>query len=1406
MLRSLARRTGAGGNAWRGVCVMATATEQKSAEKYVDFAEYVDYQLQKARRQIKSTDLLTAATVAAVMTLAYLLLFVICDHWLVPGGIPAWARWVGLVLWLAGLLVWLSCKLFWPWFRSVTGLFAAKEVERSEPAFRSNLLNWVDLQRAKRPVDPAVLRAIERQAAVQLTKIDVGQAIDHRPLLRSGYALLATVALFCLYSVLSPKNVGPSLWRVLPLTDVPVPTRTEIREVQPGDARVLSRSVLEVTVELGGVIPPEVKLLYTTDDLKFQDEPLSLKPTLEGSTRYRGLLTGEPGQGLLRSLHYRIVAGDAVSRDYRVEIEHPPSAKVQQVRIVAPPYTRLPEEIVAGGNFSAWEGSRVEITAAANMPVHAAVLQFLDEPQGKPTGEEERVRVTEGTQLEATWTLQFRANGTFPRYYRLQCETADGRKDPAPLVYQYDIQKDQPPEIVLLAPEGDLAVPANAVVPILADARDPDFELGPVTLHLEREGQNLFRDTLFTGGKASTRVEYDLALAALNLRPGDELALYLEAQDNRQPRRNRRQSRPVRIRIEAPVSPQRVQEQLAEAKQRQQQLAEARPVEQPRPPAEATPPQDTPQDAEASRPPAERRAGRDDDPTQHGETARTADAPEPQSTSRAASPANAPAQGESSPEADGSEKASPAGTSERPLSPDGEDDQELLRRLHDKLLGDQRQTAENTDDRSAGTPKSSAAKTPQPGSSGAERTAQPATPPSDAEAPRNGTDSPRPTEKPARPDPNRQTSASEPEERGSAPPTNRAEGNEPPSGEPLRPTPALKPEKSGEATVRSPDDSAPPPEAQQQRSESSRPSDTSPSASNGREATAKPEQLKPADSPAAQPRSETAESQRRKPEQTEATKRPPADTAPHPPGDTSKAPNASSQPALPKGTPEQGAASPDSDPTASQPGKTASQAREKPATDDPAAGEPAADRQAGSEKAPPPTGSQRSEGQPSGADEPAMGPGRKDGQRSDQPQTGEQGGSQQSRSGNAGGQQAGPGQTVDRAGDRGTGSSSASPSSSKTATSPSGGQQSNRTGNQPGGPNDGTSPAGKPSADSQSGGEQSGGQQAGGQQSGRQQPGSDNLPGERPAGTPASASPDGASKTESAGPNQSPSVQEGAQRSQGKPEAAAAGASPAKAGEASPAPASGTQEEQAANERGSQPPSANDANSSPSDEAPKGSGGQKPSEGQRAGSNQPGGGGQSSEGASQGGQAGSRGQATSGEGGEGKPGRGDRASGSVGKGGSASGETGPSEAQVGHGDPDSSPEGDAAVAEFNRQAAELILQRLQKNLERGDIDPALLEELGWTEAEMRRFVERLGKQLQRDADDSPEAEARRLQFEEMLKSLDLRRTGAKRAAGEVPKRSVEQVDSRRSVAPAEYRKAWETYTRKLLEQNKAPAK
>ena len=134
-------------------------------------------------------------------------------------------------------------------------------------------------------------------------------------------------------------------------------------------------------------------------------------------------------------------------------------------------------------------------------------------------------------------------------------------------------------------------------------------------------------------------------------------------------------------------------------------------------------------------------------------------------------------------------------------------------------------------------------------------------------------------------------------------------------------------------------------------------------------------------------------------------------------------------------------------------------------------------------------------------------------------------------------------------------------------------------------------------------------------------------------------------------------------------------------------------------------------------------------------------------------------------------------------------------------------DGEEANLEFKKQATELVLKRLQDGLERGDIDPELLEKLGWTQDEMRRFTERLSKHLQdaKSGDETPESQARRQQFEEMLKSLDVNKKGTTRQGDKAAQREVNQIESHRATVPKKYSGAYDKFSREITRQKTKPA-
>src|SRR5690242_4006113 len=123
---------------------MSTASTPATSDRYVDFDEYVEFQLDKTRKSIKTNDLMTAIAVVAVLILAGLLMFVVLDHWVIAGGFSVFARWCWFLTFAVTIVGWFAWKIGMPAFRSVNRLFAAKELELADPALRSNLLNWVD--------------------------------------------------------------------------------------------------------------------------------------------------------------------------------------------------------------------------------------------------------------------------------------------------------------------------------------------------------------------------------------------------------------------------------------------------------------------------------------------------------------------------------------------------------------------------------------------------------------------------------------------------------------------------------------------------------------------------------------------------------------------------------------------------------------------------------------------------------------------------------------------------------------------------------------------------------------------------------------------------------------------------------------------------------------------------------------------------------------------------------------------------------------------------------------------------------------------------------------------------------------------------------------------------------------
>ncbi|MEI8017963.1 MAG: hypothetical protein WCH39_07160, partial [Schlesneria sp.] len=1288
-------------------------------------------------------------------------------------------------------------------------------------------------------VNPAIIRAMERRAAVRLQQVDVSNAIDHRPLVRTAYVLLAVIVMFCLYALLSPKKISNSIWRgLLPAAEVPLSTRTEILSIKPGDITVPAHTQsVEVQVDLSGEIPHQVWLLYTSADGKFNREPVELRVEAEGQTRFKGQVIGESSQGLMQDLTYSIKAGDAESATFKITVEQPPSANIENIRIEFPPYMKLPPvEQTNNGQIDAWEGATVVINAKTNMPVRMGLIQFMDDPQTGPTGEEETMSVTAGgRQLQGTRKLALRPDGTYPKYYRIDCKTEDGRRDTAPTNHGLTIRPDLPPEVALLQPDRDLESPANAIIPLLIQARDPDFELSYLYLNIEKAGQKIVREQLSEGRVPQLMLKHELSLAKLNVMTGDLLEFWIEAYDNKQPKQNTRNSPKVKIHVTEPVSKKDVERQLAEQNDRlEQKLAEAERdvnVDQAdqgmQADADSKDRQKPSETASSETDPKQLNKPNEEQPQKDQTTQSQNKSGESEKQGQSTDPQTAAGKSKGTPQSDRGNKPNDAAKADEskgdnksatPLSSDGSQDDEALKRLIEKFEQNAKKSTKPSESLS---PEES-----DPNQSKPEPAAQkPQDMSRDKEQPEENANGKREKPEPQKSPRKNAQDKKEPstgeksvEEQsipekpvGDQPKTERLNGDQPKNEKPNKDQPKVdKPSLKDDPAKDSVKDENPSNQKDEMPSEKAPTEQDQPNPGNKKEtdknqtdnakADPKPNGSKPeadasedvknkADQEKAEDKSDQPTNENKTSKQTTSGKN---ESKPQPSkteGEKSKTESQKSDnDTLPNGlnenNPKQESSpnggkpktKPKNSDTNNPPKGPGEQAQDSPD----AVKKPADGTESGTAK---PDHDPKSQPGKAKNEKVKRDPNEKPAMRPDQsPREETQKESEEKQTNNTDTAKKPGGGKEPRSNDN----------SSKPDADPDEMNEADGKASKDGQPPRNGKPKREPGSDSQKT-----------EQDGTDDPGeSTNSSKPKETSSKKGSKKDDVSDSDSPSDSQPGKKADGKTQSKDKDSEASDDSSGGKSGKNSDSNDSG-------NKKSDNPKKSDDKQSNDSDKKEGQSG-----EGQKGGDKKSGGEKSGEETKSDKGESGKGGKGAKGKGDE--PGKGDASGKPSGDSGAQSkpgkpgnsfngqggtGGEGDGSATNGGETPDVGP-GEDANLEYNRQATELVLQKLKNDLERGAVDPEVLEQLGWTQAEMQQFADRLSKYLDESkrAEESPEAKARQQQFQEMLKNLDLQKSGSQRSGEKEPKRDVSQVQSKRTPIPPAYRQVYEKFTRDLARQ------
>jgi plastocyanin len=519
---------------------MATGSLPASSPSRLEQERYIERQLNKTRRQVKLVEVGVATVTLLAGMLAFFLVAAVIDHWILPLGTGGRFALLMTLLAATGWYVW---SVLVPLVRnSINPAYAALTIEHSAPTLKNSLINFLMLRSQRGGVHDVVYEAVEQRAANDLKAVPLDSVIDYGHLIKVGYVLAAMFALSAAYKILSPKDPLQTMARVAaPWADIARPSRVQIESVTPGDAEMFFGDGVPVVASLRGVRTNDrVALVFSTSDGQTVNKAIELVPDDSG-LRFTGHLPGE-GQGLQQDVTYRLEAGDAISRDYRLTVVSAPTIVVEHVDYEFPRYTQKPREARERvGDLRALEGTRVTLRAKANQTIHSAYVEF--DPVTTPTpgalpGERVAMQVN-GDEATGSFVLELTPDRGASKHgsYQITFMTASGHAGQHPAHHSIEVIRDLSPEVEILAPEQPtVEVPENGAAQIEVRAVDPDFALSRVGLKFTAGARELADKSLLSAAqnqKGQATSKFTFRPSDYKLKAGDEVAWWATAGDNR---------------------------------------------------------------------------------------------------------------------------------------------------------------------------------------------------------------------------------------------------------------------------------------------------------------------------------------------------------------------------------------------------------------------------------------------------------------------------------------------------------------------------------------------------------------------------------------------------------------------------------------------------------------------------------------------------------------------------------------------------------------------------------------------------------------------------------------------------------------------------------------------------------
>ena len=518
-----------------------------------------------ARRVWKRSLFWTGFAIVLTGVIALLVGEAIVD-WLMP--LPGTVR-ITLLGVGAGVISYLLYKyLVQPLRASLTLRDVALNVERNHPDLEDRLVSAIEFgnRESADPIETHMLQRLLEDTTEQVKGINFKATIDHsRTRKHVGIAALVVVGCVIL-SLLFPTEIHTSLLRVLVPWEKTDPILTTKLAVEPGNARILRGKSLPVHVTVTGKSADKVVLTYrdigaqqrlTSDVNKDDQQPRTMIGMLQNPDDKRGF--AYEIFNIDADMEYYVVANEATSERYTVEVFEMPKVTEISVAYTYPDYTGLKPVVQTGtGDIHAVVGTQAEIRLTTNKAIQTATfsrktdvvsdlqVSTAQELSATPEPVSTQMTIFDGSTL--TTTIDVVEDGS----YDIQLLCIDGFNNEIPIEYMIRAIPDAVPEVVIKEPGRDVKVTKLDEVEIIAEATD-DYGVAELKL-MYRIGSDALRELVMESSKESVGIvpqvshtrkpasqsaesqyaegAYTFYLEEFDVEPGDIISYYAHATDN----------------------------------------------------------------------------------------------------------------------------------------------------------------------------------------------------------------------------------------------------------------------------------------------------------------------------------------------------------------------------------------------------------------------------------------------------------------------------------------------------------------------------------------------------------------------------------------------------------------------------------------------------------------------------------------------------------------------------------------------------------------------------------------------------------------------------------------------------------------------------------------------------------